>query len=206
MLRDPARCVRATSLNLISFCHCSNCTLTLEEVRGPLNYGAPIGWRRRAEKATGNSDWAVQRGLSNSLVPSSRTISRSGGIKNVKLENISRLICVAFCLKSGEICAIGCMPERTPAYVFFAASPRWRRRSRPRPLALSASHLEHFPRAPLVHVYGHLVQCGCRRRQRTDGADSEMANGGRKWEERGEDCVSAFAHAVAHMDIALTSG
>ena len=170
MLRDPARCVRATSLNLISFCHCSNCTLTLEEVRGPLNYGAPIGWRRRAEKATGNSDWAVQWGLSNSLVPSSRTISRSGGIKNVKLENISRLICVAFCLKSGEICAIGCMPERTPAYVFFAASPRWRRRrSRPRPLALSASHLEHFPRAPLVHVYGHLVQCGCRRRQRTDG-------------------------------------
>ena len=30
-------------------------------------------------------------------------------------------------------------------------------------------HLEHFPRAPLVHVYGHLVQCGCRRGRFGDG-------------------------------------
>ena len=152
------------------------------------------------------------------MVPSSRTISRSGGIKNVKLENISRLICVAFCLKSGEICAIGCMPERTPAYVFFAASPRWRRRrSRPRPLALSASHLEDFPRAPLVHVYGHLVQCGCRRRRRrgrrrwTDGR--RRFGDGKRWKEMGRkrrglcECVRPCGGTHGHrVDIRLRRG
>ena len=177
--------------------------LLLWEVRGPLNGGAPIGSRRRAEKAADGSDWAVPRGLSKSLVQSwSRSFADGDAPRDENVIawqiSVSRQLRRIFGLHSAVSCGrvnadtfLEALESGKGSYVFFAASPLRRRRRRRRRPPTVRSAPGTFP----TRTFGSCLW-----------PFSTMwmpARPIRRWQTGTgrEDCVSASAHVV-HMGIA----